>query len=186
MAAGELAQTTETEVAHGAPAGTDAAHGAHGHEVRKAEPEDLPLGSVVTNSGRVSAATEFNIDEPAVSPFSAVQLTRLDEALTLVSRHTQLRFSIYLGDLGDDSHAGALALHDQLGPAGADSVLIAADPNRHNVDIVTGSVARVRLADRACKLAVMSMIASFKEGDLLGGLLSGLRMLSDQAGTPHH
>jgi hypothetical protein len=30
------------------------------------------------------------------------------------------------------------------------------------------------------------MVASFKEGDLVGGLLSGLRMLSDQAGVPHH
>lgn len=148
--------------------------------------EELPVGAVHTLSGRVSAATEFQFDEPATSPFTPVQLARLDEALTLVSRHAQLRFSIYLGDLGEDSHAGALALHDQLGPAGAESVLIAVDPTRRNVDIVTGPEARVRLPDRGCKLAVMSMVASFKEGDLLGGLLSGLRMLSDQAGIPHH
>jgi hypothetical protein len=50
--------------------------------------------------------------------------------------------------------------------------------------IVTGSHAKIRLADRACKLAVMSMAASFSEGDLVGGLLSGLRMLADQAGQP--
>jgi hypothetical protein len=30
----------------------------------------------------------------------------------------------------------------------------------------------------------MSMAASFKEGDLVGGLVSGLRMLCDQAGLP--
>jgi len=84
--------------------------------------------------------------------------------------------------------AGIAAFASQLkpGPAGADSVLIAVDPQRRNVDIVTGPAARARLADRGCKLAVMSMVASFKEGDLLGGLLSGLRMLSDQAGIPHH
>jgi hypothetical protein len=211
MAAGELAQSeaghqvpaepgASSDAGHDAPAKTETdshgpetnAHGADarvaegGHGSRPVKAEDLPVGSVVTPSGRVSAATEFRMDEPAVSPFSAVQLTRLDEALTLVSRHTRLRFSIYLGDLGDDSHAGALRLHDQLGAAGADSVLVAVDPQRHNVDIVTGTQARVRLADRACKLAVMSMVASFKEGDLLGGLLSGLRMLSDQAGQPHH
>jgi hypothetical protein len=29
----------------------------------------------------------------------------------------------------------------------------------------------------------MSMVASFKEGDLAGGLVSGLRMLTDQAGS---
>jgi len=28
----------------------------------------------------------------------------------------------------------------------------------------------------------MSMVASFKEGNLAGGLVSGLRMLTDQAG----
>lgn len=197
MAAGELAQTeagsqvpaqpgasvdSRNNSAHGA----DAAHGAvTGRAARPAEAAELPVGAVVTPSGRVSAATEFRMDEPAVSPFSAVQLTRLDEALTLVSRHSRLRFSIYLGDLGDDSHDGALRLHDRLGPAGADSVLLAVDPRRHNVDIVTGPQARARLADHTCKLAVMSMIASFKEGDLFGGLLSGLRMLSDQAGHPH-
>jgi hypothetical protein len=49
--------------------------------------------------------------------------------------------------------------------------------------VVTGAEARVRLPDRGAKLAVMSMVASFKEGDLLGGLLSGLRMLGDQAGA---
>ena len=32
----------------------------------------------------------------------------------------------------------------------------------------------------------MSMVASFKEGDLIGGLVSGLRMLTDQAGPPKH
>jgi hypothetical protein len=192
MAAGELARTeaesapAEHPNAAGDGRGPVPAVPEHGGEAETTREDELPVGSVLTASGRVSAATEFRADEPPTSPFSGVQLSRLDEALTLVSRHTRLRFSIYLGDLGEDSHAGALRLHDQLGSAGADSVLVAVDPRRRNVDIVTGSAARVRLADRGCKLAVMSMIASFKEGDLLGGLLSGLRMLSDQAGEPHH
>jgi hypothetical protein len=188
MAAGELTQTDSGRGAHAAPEPAHDTHDTHGSEL--GVPEDLPLGSVVTASGRVSAAIELDSEldkaEPDALPFSAVQLTRLDEALTLVSRHTELRFSIYLGDLGEDSHAGAQKLHDQLGAAGADSVLVAVDPQRRNVDIVTGPEARLRLADRGCKLAVMSMVASFKEGDLVGGLLSGLRMLSDQAGVPHH
>jgi hypothetical protein len=166
------------------------AHGGdHAHDAPSAgtdEPQDLPFGAVETRSGRVSTAAELSKEEPASTPFTAVQLARLDEALTLVSRHTQLRFSVYLGDLGEDSHTGATALHDQLGAAGTDAVLVAVDPSRRAVDIVTGPEARIRLADRGCKLAVMSMVASFKEGDLVGGLLSGLRMLSDQAGVPHH
>ena len=186
MAAGELTQTEakpgQGQAAHREPSVAEAPHD---HIAPRYEaPADLPFGSVVTASGRVSSATEFQFDEAPASPFTGVQLTRLDEALTLVSRHTQLRFSVYLGDLGEDSHAGAVRLHDSLGAAAPDSVVIAVDPGRRNVDIVTGSEARIRLADRGCKLAVMSMVASFKEGDLIGGLLSGLRMLSDQAGEP--
>lgn len=153
--------------------------GAHDAEAR-----ERPIGEVVTASGRVSAAVEFS-DEPPREPFSPVQLGRLDEALTLASRDTQLRFSIYLGALEGDTRAAAEALIGQLGAAEADSVLIALDPEGRVVEVVTGSLARVRLADRGCKLAVMSMVASFKEGDLFGGLLSGLRMLADQAGSAH-
>ena len=60
---------------------------------------------------------------------------------------------------------------------------MAVSPEQRVVEVVTGGEARVRLPDRGAKLAVMSMVASFKEGDLLGGLLSGLRMLGDQAGA---
>jgi hypothetical protein len=61
---------------------------------------------VETVSGRVSSAAEFTEDQQASTSFTAVQLARLDEALTLVSRHTQLRFS----------HAGATALHSSERP----------------------------------------------------------------------
>jgi hypothetical protein len=50
------------------------------------------------------------------------------------------------------------------------------------VEVRTGPEARIRLPDRGAKLAIMSMVASFREGDLVSGLLSGLRMLADQAG----
>jgi uncharacterized protein DUF5130 len=193
MAAGELTRAeagapdaARQNAGHleGEPQAIAAYHGQRdGH--RPVVADDLPVGSVITSSGRVSTALEYREDAPPATPFSATQLARLDEAITLVSRHTQLRFSVYLGDLGDESHQGAMHLHDQLGAVAADSVLVAVDPSQRNVDIVTGAEARVRLADRSCKLAVMSMVASFKEGDLLGGLLSGLRMLSDQAGQPH-
>jgi hypothetical protein len=181
MATGELAQADSGRGAHAA---LEPDHDEHPGQL--GVPEDLPRGSVVTASGRVSGLSESDLHKEPETPFSAVQLSRLDEALTLVSRHTELRFSVYLGDLGEDSHAGAQALHEKLGAVGTDSVLIAVDPQRRNVDIVTGPEARVRLADRSAKLAVMSMVASFKEGDLIGGLLNGLRMLSDQAGEPQH
>nr|WP_226363967.1 DUF5130 family protein [Pseudonocardia abyssalis] len=144
-------------------------------------PENLPTGAVVTSSGRVSAAEVFV--EPSVEdhPFTPVQLTRLDEALTLASRETGLRFSVYLGDLGAEPTARAAELHGEL-PGSGEAVLVAVSPEQRVVEVLTGAEARVRLPDRGAKLAVMSMIASFREGDLVGGLLSGLRMLADQAG----
>ncbi|OLT19293.1 DUF5130 domain-containing protein [Pseudonocardia sp. CNS-139] len=152
----------------------------HGHGAVAVVPEELPVGAVVTLSGRVSAAEVYEDPDPAEHPFSPVQLSRLDEALTLASRETGMLFSIYLGDLGDDPEKQAGELHDQL-PGAVEAVLVAVSPGQRVVHVVTGPEARLRLPDRLAKLAVMSMVASFKEGDLLGGLLSGLRMLADQA-----
>lgn len=143
--------------------------------------EELPEGAVITASGRVSVAEEFQDEARGDQPFSPVQLTRLDEALTLASRETGLRFSVYLGDLGARPQERVREMHEQI-ESPAEAVLVAVSPEQRVVEVVTGSAARVRLPDRGAKLAVMSMVASFREGDLLGGLLSGLRMLADQAG----
>lgn len=159
----------ESPGGHGGPGGALAA------------PEDLPPGSVVTASGRVSVAEVFREPSRADHPFDPVQLARLDEALTLASRETGLRFSIWLGDLGPDAPARVAELHAQL-EGSADAVLVAVSPEQRVVEVRSGPGARTRLPDRGAKLAVMSMVASFREGDLLGGLLSGLRMLADQAG----
>jgi hypothetical protein len=149
-----------------------------------AEDPEHGYGAVVTASGRISVAREHHTAAPEV-PFSSVQLARLDEALTLSARSTGLGFSVYLGDLGEDTRATAEGLHAGSGDNPAAAVLIAVSPAQRRVEVVTGNDSARRLPDRACNLAVMSMVASFKEGDLIGGLVSGLRMLSDQAGIPH-
>ena len=163
-------------------AGEVVLHGRPGDVV--AEDVDHGYGAVVTASGRVSVAREYS---PARSelPFTPVQLARLDEALTLSARTTGLGFSVYLGELGDDTRATAEQLHAESGETASGAVLIAVSPGQRKVEIVTGADSGRRLPDRACNLAVMSMVASFKEGDLVGGLVSGLRMLTDQAGTKH-
>jgi hypothetical protein len=147
-----------------------------------AEDVERGYGAVVTATGRVSVAREHSPAKPSL-PFSPVQLARLDEALTLSARTTGLGFSVYLGDLGEDTRATAEALHAESGDDAASAVLIAVSPGQRKVEIVTGADSSRRLPDRACNLAVMSMVASFKEGDLTGGLVSGLRMLTDQAGA---
>jgi hypothetical protein len=155
-------------------------------EVVKAGPvideSQLPWGTVVTATGRLSVARPYELATPEL-PFTAIQLARLDEALTLASRAAGLQFSVYLGALGQDTRLEAERLHASTGGDIAHSVLIAVSPGQRVVELVTGEEASRRLPDRGCKLAVMSMVASFKEGDLVGGLVSGLRMLCDQAGS---
>ena len=148
---------------------------------RHGEDVDLAYGQALMADGRVSAAIEQKPKPPAL-PFRSGELAQLDEALTLSSRATGLDFSVYLGELdGDDTRKAAEELHAQTARP-THAVLIAVSPGQRAVEIVTGEESHRRLADRGCKLAVMSMVASFKEGDLPGGLVSGLRMLTDQAG----
>jgi hypothetical protein len=176
------APSEEVLVAAGeAHPGSTTDHGGTGTAVVRPESEDLPVGAVVTASGRISRAEEYQEPSRADQPFTPVQMARLDEALTLTSRETGLRFSVYLGDLGPDPSARVAELHDQL-EGSSEAVLVAVSPEQRFVEVLSGAEARTRLPDRGAKLAVMSMVASFKEGDLLGGLLSGLRMLADQAG----
>ncbi|ANZ35502.1 DUF5130 domain-containing protein [Lentzea guizhouensis] len=154
---------------------------ATGKAVAHVDPSSLPLGTVVTNSGRVSVAKMYEPQAPEL-PFTATQLAQLDEALTLSSRATGLDFSVYLGELGSASRQRAEELHGSTDRP-SHHVLVAVSPGERVVEIVTGEESHRRLADRGAKLAVMSMVASFKEGDLAGGLVSGLRMLTDQAGN---
>ena len=116
--------------------------------------------------------------------FTFQELARLDEALTMSSRETGLRFTLYIGDLGKQTRVTAEDLHARSGGHPIDSVLIAVSPGQRVVEVVTGAGAARRLPDRACALAVLSMTGSFAAGDLVGGIVNGLRQLSDQAGHP--
>ncbi|WP_284742166.1 DUF5130 family protein [Amycolatopsis sp. RTGN1] len=157
---------------------------ATGELTKRVDESELGYGEALTSSGRVSAAKMYEPEAPT-SPFNTRQLARLDEALTFASRETGLDFSLYLGELGDDSRSAAEKLHATTSNP-ANSVLIAVSPGERLIEIVTGKAAYVRLPDRGAKLAIASMVASFKEGDLVRGLVNGLvnalRMLSDQAG----
>ncbi|HEX5401572.1 MAG TPA: DUF5130 family protein, partial [Pseudonocardiaceae bacterium] len=101
------------------------------------------------SSGRVSVARAIKPLPPTV-PFNPVQLARLDEAIALSTRSTGLDFSIYLGELGDDTRDKAEELHASIGrPAAADAVLIAVSPGQRVVEVVTGDESHRRLSDRS-------------------------------------
>ena len=118
--------------------------------------------------------------EPA--PFTIKQLARIDEALTMASRETGIYFSVYVGALDVPVRGHAERLHAELGEVAPRAVLLAISPGQRVLEIVTGAVSGLRLPDRACALAALSMTASFGASDLTGGIVGGLRMLSDQAG----
>ena len=119
-------------------------------------------------------------DSAAGGAFTARQLARLDEALTLSSRETGLTFSVYVGELKAPARAHAEALFERLDDG---SVLVAVSPGQRLLHIVTGPESAHRLPNRACALAALAMRASFTAGDLVGGIVTGLRMLADSAGT---
>jgi Domain of unknown function (DUF5130) len=153
---------------------------------RALETESHDTATAHTAPARSDEAEQSALDEI----FTFKELARLDEALTMSSRETGLRFTLYIGDLGKRTRAEAEELHARSGANPTDAVLIAVSPGQKVVEVVTGAGAARRLPDRACALAVLSMTTSFAAGDLVGGIVNGLRQLSDQAGHPaslrHH
>ena len=175
MASGEVRTSTVTTPGGDAGPVPDAERG-HGLGLHGAPGADSSDPAVVDRSATVGDRTP--------GPFTPRQLSRLDEALTLSSRETQIAFSVWVGALEEPTRAHAERLHSGL-PRPAEGVLIAVSPGQRVLHIVTGEVSSKRLPDRACALAALSMRASLSVGDLLGALVNGLRMLSDQAGRPH-
>ena len=124
------------------------------------------------------------VDDTNRGLFSFRDLARVDEALTMASRETGLRFTLYLGDLGSDTRGTAEDLHLRSGGDTSNGVLVAISPGQRVLEIVTGAAAARRLPDRACALAVLSMTSRLGSGDLVGAIVNGLRQLSDSAGHP--
>jgi uncharacterized membrane protein YgcG len=116
-------------------------------------------------------------------PFKQAQLARIDEALTLASRETGLLFSVYVGELGPASRETAEAMFGKLAATHQAPVLLAISPAQRKLEIVTGGESARRIPNRAAGLAALAMRAAFSQGDLTGGIVSGLRQLADAAGA---
>ncbi|MFE3544393.1 DUF5130 domain-containing protein [Nocardia sp. NPDC059177] len=141
---------------------------------------DLPHGSVLTSSGRVSGVHESGTVFDEV-PFTDRERISLDNALTEATRATKVRFNIYLGDLGNDPAAGADALLPNT-PEAADSVLIAVSPNQGAIEVRSGADVAERANDRICQLGVTAALASFRQGNLIDGLISAVRVMAAAIG----
>ncbi len=145
-------------------------------EVATVTHPDLPHGSVITTSGRISGVTEPG--ELSVHyPFPTDDLVHLDDALTYGSRASGARFAVYIGDLGSDTGARAREILAKV-PTANDAVLIAVSPNQHAIEVVYGSAVRGRGAESAAPLGVAAAAATFNYGRLIDGLVSAIRVTS--------
>ncbi|WP_227999191.1 DUF5130 domain-containing protein [Nocardia australiensis] len=141
---------------------------------------DLPHGYVVTSSGRVSGVHEAG-DVFKEAPFSDVERLIMDNTLTEATRATKVRFNVYFGDLGADPATGVDAIFP-VTPEAARSVLIAVSPNSRAIEVRSGSEVADRANDRVCQLGVTAALSSFRQGQLIDGVVSAVRVMAAAIG----
>lgn len=136
----------------------------------------LPVGWVVTTSGRVSGVTQPG-DVSVQFPFPVKELVRLDDALARGSRASKARFAAYVGDLGGDTAAGAREILGNV-PTPNDAVLIAVSPNQKAIEVVYGSGLIGRGIEAAAPLGVAAAASAFADGKLIDGLIWAVNVMS--------
>ena len=145
-------------------------------EIATITPAELPKGSVITTSGRISGVTEPG--EASVHyPFPIDELVTLDDALTYGSRAAGARFAVYFGDLGSDTAARAREILAKV-PTPNNAVLVAVSPDQHAIEVVYGSQVRGRGAESAAPLGVAAAASALQDGKLIDGLVSAVRVTS--------
>lgn len=127
-------------------------------------------------------ASVLSGDELRENPFTEMQLARLGEAIRQAETSTNVAFEVFVGRL-EHGRGSALEVHSDMTES-EEGVLIAVDPHNRGLEIVTGSVAKQSISDRACQLAALAMTSRFAIGDLANGIRDGIGVLSDHAKTP--
>ena len=151
-------------------------------EVATREPAELPRGFVVTSSGRISGVTEPG-EASLDYPFPADDLVRLDDALKYGSRKAKARFAVYVGDLGSDTAATAREVLAKV-PTPDNAVLLAVSPNQNAIEVVYGSAVQGRGIEEAAPLGIKAAAASFNYDNLMGGLISAVKVMSAGVSPP--
>lgn len=144
--------------------------------VVRVDGDRLPAGWALTSSGRLSIAADPD-ELPGCYPFAMVDLVTLDIALTRATRQSKARFAVYVGELGTDTAAGARAVLADV-PTPNNAVLLAVSPNQRAIEVVYGRDVRGRGAETAAPLGVSAAASAFREGNLIDGLISAVRVMS--------
>lgn len=120
---------------------------------------------------------------PTGKGFTASERLQIDKAIRNAESLCRFEFSVYVGKIDGDPKTYAAGLHAAL-VAPTRSVLIAVDPGRHLLQVVTGTDVRRDLTDQEVSLAAVTMQSCFADGDYALGLCQGVRMLAEHATTP--
>lgn len=120
---------------------------------------------------------------PTGDAFTAHQRQDITRAILDAERQSGLTFSVHVGESLESSREYAERLHAALDDPGR-SVLVHVDPAARSLDIVTGALIRGILPNRDVALAAITMQSTFANGDLVGGLVAGVRQLGEMARQP--
>ncbi|HSP38989.1 MAG TPA: DUF5130 family protein [Frankiaceae bacterium] len=111
------------------------------------------------------------------------QHERVERARQSAEEATGMRFWVRIGPFSMDPRIEAeRLLTNLLDDPHEPGVLILLGPGERRLEVMTSATAKRHLSDSAVGLAVLTMTSSFGVGDLVGGLVNGLRQLSDSAG----
>jgi uncharacterized membrane protein YgcG len=114
------------------------------------------------------------------------QRERIERARQSAEETTGMHFWVRIGPFAGDPRIETERLLTNLVDSNRDAgVLILLGPGERRLEVMTTPAAKRRLPDATVGLAVLTMTSSFGVGDLVGGLVNGLRQLADGAAPAH-
>ena len=108
------------------------------------------------------------------------QRVELDRAIRRAEQASRFEFSVFLGSLSDEPREQALRMH-ALMAAPARSVLVAVDPQRRAVEVVTGADVRAEVADAKVRKVLKPVLKALAEGESFPALAQAVEAIAAQA-----
>lgn len=118
----------------------------------------------------------------AGDPLTRRDRQKVARAVDDAERATGLQLAVYVGPVDTDPHEQAERLLQESGALAAPAVLLLVVPELRRVEIRTSPTARERVSDETAAAAIAAMTPLLAEGDLVGGVKSGLNLIAAAAG----
>jgi len=115
--------------------------------------------------------------------FTREQHDRIERARRGAEAQTGMRFWVRVAEFeGNIKLEAEHLLANLIGSPRDPALLVLIAPGSRRLEVMTTQMARRRISDQAAGLAVLTMTSLFAVGDLVGGIVNGLRQLADAAG----